>query len=141
MLCLFSTKLISQLFQCPSSLYTFPFISFPHYSEVKWKSRGHVRLFATPWAIQSIQFSRPEYWSGQLFPCPGNLPKTGIEPRSAVLQTDSLPAEPLRKPIKSQNLIPLQCHLYNSKSCLKQSFIQLLRLKELCITSLQCLAW
>ena len=23
-----------------------------------------VRLFATPWAIQSMKFSRPEYWSG-----------------------------------------------------------------------------
>ena len=23
-----------------------------------------VRLFATPWTIQSIEFSRPEYWSG-----------------------------------------------------------------------------
>ena len=28
------------------------------------------------------------------FPSPGDLPNPGIEPRSAALQTDSLPAEP-----------------------------------------------
>ena len=32
--------------------------------EVKWKSLSCVRLFATPWAMQSTEFSRPEYWSG-----------------------------------------------------------------------------
>ena len=30
----------------------------------KWKSLSHVWLFATPWTIQSREFSRPEYWSG-----------------------------------------------------------------------------
>ena len=30
----------------------------------KWKSLSHVQLFATPWTIQSMEFSRPEYWSG-----------------------------------------------------------------------------
>ena len=30
----------------------------------KWKSLSCVRLFATPWTIQSMEFSRPEYWSG-----------------------------------------------------------------------------
>ena len=30
----------------------------------QWKSLSHMRLFATPWAIQSMVFSRPEYWSG-----------------------------------------------------------------------------
>ena len=33
-------------------------------TEVKWKSLSHVRLFATPWTIQSLEFSRTEYWSG-----------------------------------------------------------------------------
>ena len=32
-------------------------------SEVKGKSLSHVCLFATPRTIQSIEFSRPEYWS------------------------------------------------------------------------------
>ena len=32
--------------------------------EGKWKSFKHNRLIATPWIIQSMEFSRPEYWSG-----------------------------------------------------------------------------
>ena len=39
-------------------------------------------------------FSRPEYWSGQPVPSPGNLPDPGVEPRSPALQVDWLPAEP-----------------------------------------------
>ena len=48
--------------------------------------------------MQSMEFSRPEYWSGQPFPSPGDLPNPGIKPRSPTLQADSLPAEPLGKP-------------------------------------------
>ena len=48
--------------------------------------------------IQSMEFSRPEYWSGQPFHSPGDLPSPGIEPRSPSLQTDSLPAKPQGKP-------------------------------------------
>ena len=33
-------------------------------SEVKRKSLSRVRLFVTPWTIQSVEVSRPEYWSG-----------------------------------------------------------------------------
>ena len=32
------------------------------------------------------------------FPSPGDLPNSGIEPRSPTLQVDSLPAEPPGKP-------------------------------------------
>src|SRR5574337_1118862 len=52
----------------------------------------------TPWTIQSMEFSRPEYWSGYPFPSPGDLPNPGIEPRSSTLQADCLPAEPQGKP-------------------------------------------
>ena len=52
----------------------------------------------TPGTIQSVGFSRLEYWSGQPFPPPGDLPNSGIEPRSPALQADSLPAEPPGKP-------------------------------------------
>ena len=45
-----------------------------------------------------MEFSRPEYWSGQPFPSLGDLPNPGIEPRSPMLQVDSLPAEPQGKP-------------------------------------------
>ena len=48
---------------------------------------------------QFIEFSRPEYWSGQPFPSPGDLPDPGIKPRFPTWQADSLPAEPPGKPI------------------------------------------
>ena len=43
-------------------------------------------------------FSRQEYWSGLPFPPPGDLPNSGIEPRSPTLQAHSLPTEPPGKP-------------------------------------------
>ena len=49
-----------------------------------------------------MEFSRQEYWSGLPFPTPGDLPDVGIEvasPVSPALQVDSLPAEPLGKPL------------------------------------------
>ena len=49
---------------------------------------------ATPVAQQaplSMEFSRQKYWSGVPFPSPGDLHDPGIEPRSPVLQADSLP--------------------------------------------------
>ena len=64
----------------------------------EWKSPSRVRPFATPGTIKFMEFSRPEYWSGQPFPSPGDLPNPGTEPRSPVLQADSLPAEPPGKP-------------------------------------------
>ena len=39
-----------------------------------------------------------EYWNGNPFPSPGDLPNPEIEPRSSPLQVDSLPAEPPGKP-------------------------------------------
>ena len=67
-------------------------------ADQKWKSLSHVQLFATPWTIQSMELSRPEYQSGYPFPFPGVLPNPGIKPRSPTLQADSLPAELQRKP-------------------------------------------
>ena len=64
----------------------------------KWKSLSGVQLFATPWTTQSMEFSRPEYWSGWPFPSPGDLPSSRIEPKSPALQADSLPAETQGKP-------------------------------------------
>ena len=55
---------------------------------------------ATPWIIESMEFSRPEYWSGQPFPSTGDLPNPGIEPRSPALQADSLPTELSGKPVR-----------------------------------------
>ena len=58
-----------------------------------------------PWTVAcqislSMEFSRQEYWSGLLFPSPGDLPNPGIEPRSPALQAVSLPPEPPGKPIQ-----------------------------------------
>ena len=50
------------------------------WSEVKWKSLSGIQLFATPWAIQSMELSRPEYWSGQPFPSSGISPTQGLTP-------------------------------------------------------------
>ena len=44
-----------------------------------------------------MEFSSPEYWSGEPFPFQGDLPNPGIEPRFPALQVDSLPAEPQGK--------------------------------------------
>ena len=74
----------SLLSESPGKSHVYP------WSEVKWVSS--VWFFATPWTIQSMEFSRLEYWSRELFPSPGDWP------RSPVLQVDSLPAEPPRKP-------------------------------------------
>ena len=46
------------------------------------------------------------YWSELLFPPPGNLPGSGIEPRSPVLQADCLLSEPPEKPQKTNKQKP-----------------------------------
>ena len=51
------------------------------------KSLSLVQLFSTPWTVAhlaplSMGFSRQEYWSGLLFPSPGDLPDPRIEPVS-----------------------------------------------------------
>ena len=51
----------------------------------KWKFLICFWLFVTTWpvagqALLSMEFSRPEYWSGLPFSSQGNLPNSGIEP-------------------------------------------------------------
>ena len=75
-----------------------------HFLDIKKVSLSRVQLFATPWTIQSMEFSRPQYWTEWPFPSPGDLPNPGIEPRSPTLQADSLPAEPQGKPILNINI-------------------------------------
>ena len=62
-------------------------------------------LFVTPWtaahqAPLSMEFSRQRYWSGLPFPSPGDLPNPRIEPRSPVLQVDSLLSDPFINTMK-----------------------------------------
>ena len=49
--------------------------------ERKWKQKSlsHVQLFATPWPIQSMEFSRPKYWS-DLSLLQGIVPSPGLNP-------------------------------------------------------------
>ena len=65
------------------------------------KKPGCAPLFATPRTIQSMEFYRLEYWSGQPFPSPRDLQNPGIESRSPTLLADSLPAEPQGKPMNT----------------------------------------
>ena len=63
---------------------------------------------ATPWTVAhqvplSMEFSRQEYWSGLLFPSPGDLPNPEIEHSSPTLQADSLPTEPPGKQLNNSN--------------------------------------
>ena len=64
---------------------------------------SHVWHFATSWTVTwqaplSMEFSRPEYWSGLPCPPPRNLPNPRIKPRSPTFQVDSLPSEAPGKP-------------------------------------------
>ena len=54
--------------------------------------------FFTKWATRETQ----EYWSGQLFSSPEDLPDPGIEWGSLALQADSLPTELSGKPREKQ---------------------------------------
>jgi len=55
--------------------------------------------FATPWTIAHqaplfMGFPGQEYWSGLLFPSPGDLPDPGIKTASPAWQVDPLPGKP-----------------------------------------------
>ena len=88
-------------------------IKFTRWSEVKaaqscptLKSLSHV----PPLTIQSMELFRPEYWDGQPLPSSGDLPNSGIEPRSPALQVYSLPAEPPGKPQSMGDVAILSHH-------------------------------
>ena len=46
------------------------------------QSLSRVQLFATPWPIARLGFPRREYWSGLPLPTLGDLPDSGIKPKS-----------------------------------------------------------
>ena len=54
----------------------------------------------------SMGFSRPEHWSGLLFPSPGDLPDPGIKLGSSASAGRFLTAEPSGKP-KTAPFYPL----------------------------------
>ena len=79
-----------------------------------------VHLLAMPCTViqqtpLSMEFSRRKYWSGLLFPTPGDLLDPGIELVSPALEADSLPLGHQRSPIYIY--IPT---IPSSHSCKKQ---------------------
>ena len=61
---------------------------------------------ATPWTVAhqaplSIGFPRQEYWGGLAFLSPGDLPDSGIKPRSPALKSGFFTAQPLGSPSDS----------------------------------------
>ena len=85
-----------------------------------WLSRSVMsHSFVTPWMVVhqvplSMGFSRQEYWTGLSFPSPGDLPDSGIEPKSPTLQMDSLPSKPPGKPL------PFACTCTNKAAAVWQ---------------------
>ena len=66
---------------------------------------SHAQLIAILWTVAcqaslSMRFSRQEYLSGLLFPSPGNLPDSGMEPASPALQMDASLLSHLGSPVR-----------------------------------------
>ena len=66
-------------------------------------------------------------WSWLPFPSPGDLPNSGIKPRSPTLQVDSLPSEPPGKPIQYRIT-------YNGKESEKEYIFVWVITKSFCCT-------
>ena len=90
-LCIYQLKNANDLWQTPEAKrhgQIFPCVSLSVMSDsaIAWTVAHQIPL--------SMGFPRQDYWKGQPFPFPGDLPNPGIKPRSPTLQADSLPAEP-----------------------------------------------
>ena len=59
-------------------------------------------MVCSPQTSLSVGFSRQKSWSRLPFSPPGDLPDPGIEPRSPILQADSLLSESPGKPTRFQ---------------------------------------
>ena len=62
-----------------------------------------VQLFVSPWTIACqaplpVEYSRQEYWNGVPSPSLGDLPDTGVEPKSPALAGGFFTTEPAGKP-------------------------------------------
>ena len=88
----------------------------PHQSESESEVTQSYLTVCDPWtvahqAFPSMGFSRQEYWSGLPFPSPGDLLDPGIEPRSPILQADTLTSEPPGKPLVSGILFKIYLNI------------------------------
>ena len=75
--------------------------------------------------------SRQEYRSEFPCPSPGDLPNPGIEPGSAVLQADSSPSEPQRKPLMLANCA-IMGKSFNSPCSIYKIIGELVDLRLIC---------
>ena len=93
-------------------------------STLDWSFRGgglvanSCLTLAIPWTVAcqaplSVGFSRQEYWSGLLFPSPGDLPDPGIESGSPALQADDLPTELWGKPLDTRTTLQVNTKEYS----------------------------
>ena len=64
-------------------------------------------------------FSRQEYWSGLLFPTPGDLLNWGIKPGLPALHTDSLPTKLWGKPVLQQVNELINCGTSRQRSIVR----------------------
>ena len=74
-----------------------------HDSFVIVQQLSHVQLFATPWTVARqaplfMGFFMQKYWSGLLFPSPGDLPGPGTKRESPVAAGRFLTTKPPGKP-------------------------------------------
>ena len=93
------------------------FIDYLLYARYAWKSLSRVQLFATAW-------NSPGQNTGVGLPCPppGNLPNPGIEPRSPILQRDSLQSESPGKQLCKVICWKYSCMLKKIFCMLKKKF-------------------
>ena len=68
------------------------------HKDIKVKIAQLCPTLCNPMTIQSMEFSRPEYWSGLPCPPPGDLPNPGWTPRLLPWQADPFTTEPLQLP-------------------------------------------
>ena len=61
-----------------------------------------------------MRFSRQEYQSELPSPSPEDLPDPGMKPRTPTLHVDSLPDEPLGKPVNKLVLLDVNLKFQNS---------------------------
>ena len=82
-------------------------------------SPRRVLLFASAWTVPlqalSMGFPRQEYWSGLLFPSPGDLPNPGVEPASPAGQVGSLTRSHQGNPLYTLHLDNVLRQLYLNK--------------------------
>ena len=92
---------------------------------------SRVQLFMTPWTVAhqaplSMEFSRPEYQSGLLFPPPGDLPNPGTKPKSPALAGRFFSVPP-GKPFSLTGLFNIENHSDQKKMGTYITFVSALK--------------